>query len=601
MAVRRVALLAVGVDRTQILTKLNGAASGAQDFARWLGEQGEDGPNGVKVTSTVLTDAKGEVTSRQVRDEADRFIKKKAYDLLILYFAGHGIIKSGGDEQVLLSGIARYNDEAIDIATTAKNARTCGISHVMIISDACRSPTTYGGDLDQVSGQPAFPRGAVTGVTRSEVDVFYATEPSRQAKEYKGVGFFTEYLLSVLRDSPPEIHADWPKVSPARPVVPAKLLATYVTERMAAIGRSRDADLDQTPELMPGSYEPKFVAFARRSLARPSPASAPAPEASTIALKELPHALVSPDVDRAITLAKDAGVELPPTLQIDPNIARRQSFETRTGYLVIGSGVEFVLVHSPVRDHDEVLTPEGIDIRLYPRFRTETHRPETERENHRGSLIMGFPGGTVSVLPVMPGYIGVLKVIEGRVQSLSFQLSENERKALRIPDEEVKLLEERRKVAAGLAASGRLWHLTRADGTQLATFLRQGKRMDPTLGIYSAYAYATAGNDDQVLSIFRWTTENYNDRPLGTVSAPVPFDVAMLAGRVDKETAWRQPGFAPFCPLMTLGWSLLGSYPAELDDSIRSAGKYRLNALWATFKRSDVKPMLAAFEAGRIE
>ena len=602
---RRVALLAVGVDRIQGLAELKGAASGAKEFARWLHEQAEDD---VKITVTVLTDAeKGEVTSRQVRDEAAKFIKKKAYDLLILYFAGHGLVKSGGDEQILLSRIEEnHNDEAIDIVKTMRNARTCGIPHVMIISDACRSGTTYGGDFDEVSGQPVFPHGALAGVTRSQVDLFYATEPSRKAKEYKGVGFFTEILLSVLRASPPEIQAHYPEVHSERRVVPSNLLADYVEKKMQEIGRARDPDLDQVPDLMSGSHQPRFVAFAPvlpKDFSGIESKSGPGDDVRFAALREFPDAIMSSNLTMATALAADAEISLPQPLRVDSSITRRQSFETRAGYLVIGSKIDFVLVHSPEKKHDEVLTSDGVDIRLYPLTGYLGDPPESRRLNHRGSLVVGFPGGTVCILPVMPGYIGVLKVIEGRVQSLSFQLSENERKTLGIPDREVTLLEERRKLAAGLAASGRLWHLTRAEGRRLAEFMRQGKRMDPTLGVYSAYAYATAGMDDQVLSIFNWVAEDYGDRPYGTIPAPVPFDIAMLAGRVDLQTALQPPGFAPFCPLMTLGWSLLDSYTASaaLHDTIRAAGKHRLNALWTTFKQSHVRPMLAAFEAGRIQ
>jgi hypothetical protein len=55
--------------------------------------------------------------------------------------------------------------------------------------------------------------------------------------------------------------------------------------------------------------------------------------------------------------------------------------------------------------------------------------------------------------------------------------------------------------------------------------------------------------------------------------------------------------------MMTLGWSVLPSYPTArvLHKAIIAAGKYRLNAEWTTFRRQDVRPMLRAFEKGALK
>ena len=186
---RNVGMVAVGIDNTGVLTRLAGAASGASKMAAWLRSQSVFG---VASDIAELTDAGGaKVSARQVQDAVRSLVKRGDLDLLILYFAGHGIVKAGGDEQVLLSDIDAYKDEAIAIAPTLANAYYSGVPHVVVISDACRNAVAPTANLSQVDGKPALDRGPVVGARKSKVDVFYATEPSQTAKEFDGKGFFT--------------------------------------------------------------------------------------------------------------------------------------------------------------------------------------------------------------------------------------------------------------------------------------------------------------------------------------------------------------------------------------------------------------------------
>jgi hypothetical protein len=601
-ATRSIDLLAVGVDVTGVLVDLSGAASGARAVAGWLKKQAR---LGVAIRSKVLVDKPGKaVTAREVQRAAQRFVDERACDLLILYFAGHGIVKSGGDEQVLLSNIARFNDEAIDIAATASNARFSGIDHVVIISDACRSPTTYGGQFDQVSGKPAIKRGNLEG-KKTQVDTFYATEPSKSAKEYKGVGFFTEMLLTALETCPPEIRSNDVQYAAGRAVVPAFMLANYLEDIVPVEASQRIPPFEQTPDIIVASHVPRFVAFAPDLTQRGAATHVTPMTERALTTRELP-ALVRTDALRdlgGVRLLGDQAGGLEQRLaqagivntyrETDIDANRRRSFETRTGYIFVGAKVMDVLVHG--RKPDRIPTPEGTDIRLFPELRTGSL-------GNKGSAIVLLEGGTVCVLPVMPGYVGTIGVEKGRVRSLAFQLSENERRLQGISEASMQELQLRRTTIASLAATGRLWRLARKDAIELADFIRQGKRMDPTLGIYSAYAYATAGKDKGTESIFRWVAENYMDRPYDLPAAPVPFDTAMLAGKLTPEVACRPPGFAPFCPMLTLGWSLLeaNTFGQPLHDAIIQAGRHRLNAEWTTFERGDVAPLIAAFEKGEI-
>src|SRR5439155_8596049 len=155
-------------------------------------------------------DATGtKVSTRNVQDAVRELIKRGDLDLLLLYFAGHGIVKSGNDEQILLSDVQTYKDEAIAIAPTILNAFYSTVPHVIIISDSCRNAVDPFGALGTVAGKPALDRGAVVGARKSKVDVFCATEPSQTAKEFDGEGFFTEALLDALNNPPGEACDVW--------------------------------------------------------------------------------------------------------------------------------------------------------------------------------------------------------------------------------------------------------------------------------------------------------------------------------------------------------------------------------------------------------
>jgi hypothetical protein len=610
---RNVGLVAVGVDTTGALTQLAGAASGAAKVATWLRSQSTFG-----VTSfiTELTDAdKAKVSARQVQDAVRTLIDRGDLDLLILYFAGHGIVKSGNDEQVLLSDVQTYKDEAIAIAPTVLNAFYSTVPHVIVVSDACRNAVDPFGSLGTVAGKPALDRRAVVGARKSKVDVFYATEPSQTAKEFDGDGFFTEVLLDALTNPPASVSEVWPGLDSGVAVVPAWKLEPYLGVEVPLRAAQQTPSFDQTPDFTITSRAPQFFGYAK---AAPATRSGPVTgaiaadtarravarqvELRSAALDEMSTVLTSfihAPTRAALSVPRDAGLAHEVEAYVGSEQGR-QAFETRTGYSVLGDIVEKALL-SGGRSGDLAKTHEGspgTDVRLYP-------PPFSFASNEqRGSVALFFSGGTVCILPILPGYIGTLHLRDGRAASLSFEVSAQLRDALRESADERRVFAERRALAAALSASGKLQRLAPSEGASFASFLRQSKRADPTLGIYSAYAYALSGNDEGVISVNDWFSNYPSLDPASHLPrSPVPFDVAMLAHRLSPATALRAPGIAPFCPMMTLGWSLMPSYVGEtaLHPAVIAAGKTRLNAEWTTFRHQDIKPMLTAFERGELQ
>ena len=116
----------------------------------------------------------------------------------------------------------------------------------------------------------------------------------------------------------------------------------------------------------------------------------------------------------------------------------------------------------------------------------------------------------------------------------------------------------------------------------VASELRRYKRVDPTLGLFATYAYALSNIDAEVVSVYR---HMYRD------GLPVLFDVAMLASQVPQATQLlpelaeplRRLDFAPWMPLLSQGWLLLGDVEQFMPPFLREARRYLLPGLWTRF------------------
>lgn len=607
---RTVGLVAVGVDDTGVLRKLAGAASGAAQLSEWVRLQAAFG---VDPVIELLTDAQGKrVAARDVQDAVKRLIDRGDLDLLILYFGGHGIVKAGGDEQVLLSDVGRYKDEAISIAPTVANAWYSTVPNVVLISDACRNAVDPFGPLGTVAGKPALERSVVVGARKSKVDVFYATEQSQTAKEFNGEGFFTQVLLDVLRRPPEDAYELRAGLEPGVAVMPAWSLETCLSVQVPLRAEQQTPPFSQIPDCFVTSRIPQFFGYAAippsraKSLRGNRGVNAPGrlemladtAQLRRDALDQIAIQITAPSPlrNKAIYL-HDAGLALQPSDFVE-NAQGRLAFETGTGYSIVGESLDHVLLSGGARaevidGHDGRVSS---DVRFYP-------HPFAEQPQ-RGSAALIFRGGTVCIVPIMPGYIGTVRLFDGQVASLTFEVSAQYISRLGTTDADLDLLAERRLMASALAAAGKLQLLAADEGRQLARFLRQSKRPDPTLGIYSAYAYSLSGDEGGAHSVFRWMHRYRSlDPDRGLPAAPVPFDVAMLAGQITPDGARELPGFAPFCPMMTLGWSMLDAYVARniLHPAIIDAGRVRLNAEWTSFRARDVRSLLTAFERGDLQ
>ena len=254
----RRALISVGVNKTGGLPTLRAAAAGAQKMADWARGQGYD--------SNLLTDSSGQpVRLADLIAAIQTVVEKRSYDQLVVFFSGHGMLKGPDYEIWLLSGSPSNPNEAVNVPGSIALARNCGIPHVAIISDACRSmPTSM--NIGQVMGSVIFPNESPRS-PRPEVDLFYATlpgdpamevPPDKAASEYRGI--FTECLLRGLSGQIAEVQRQVPGPKGAIIVVPSRPLKKYLEVAVPHEASAISIKLHQDPEIRVESDMPTYLA-----------------------------------------------------------------------------------------------------------------------------------------------------------------------------------------------------------------------------------------------------------------------------------------------------------------------------------------------------
>ena len=259
-------------------------------------------------------------------------------------------------------------------------------------------------------------------------------------------------------------------------------------------------------------------------------------------------------------------------------VAPVDHFETKTGFAVTGARV--VSANSP-RFSAEVLGTEF--VRLQPE----------EEGAPSASVLIQFEGGNGTVLPGLRGYIGHIFVDDGAVTNVNYVPSTNSVdrwREYRYVQADVEALRATVAAAAGLG----VFRVEPREARPFADKMRQFKVLDPTLGLYAAYAYASAGLDQEVSSVLQYMRTDLNAEL---------FDVAMLARRGVRphEVGPNDPdplAILPFCPMLRQGWSLLEVREAQLPDSVRQAQNWLLPALWSTFAPEGVELLRQAMLRG---
>ncbi|MEJ2752353.1 MAG: caspase family protein [Chloroflexota bacterium] len=585
------AAVVVGVDRAGTLPQLRAAASGAKAFADWLSGEG--------FSVTRFIDEPGKpVRVSPIFDAIYEIVDQSTVQQLVVYFSGHGFLTSYS-ELWMLSGAPINPNEAISLQECEVLARRSGIPNVVFISDACRS-TPASLAANAVRGNVIFPNLPSAG-SASQVDVFLAAQPGDPAYEV-GVdesvgnyyGIYTESFLQAFRspetsmvtvvDGDPVILNrdldDWLKRDVSRRAQMASLAINQIPETRVTsdqyighVKRSGGGGLlphDGLPPVLPEAPatfgESSAMAFAARGF--DTLASDSIRAADKAQQDKILNSKQTRDFDRAEQKITRASRESP------------KSFETQTGLYVYGSTLHSVS-SNPDFMHAE-LAPEKAPgaIRLHPIKRAPA------------SVAIRFGDGSGTVVAALPGYIGTIVVDKGRVVSVIY-----DRSGSPFGDApELKRLDELRSLVATSARFG----VFRISGSgperqqraeALGDKIRMLKAIDPTLGIYAAYAYYDADLIEKVVSV-----EHYM---AGDIGGRI-FDVTMLANKLSGNQVTPGSRIAPFCPALSQGWGLLRVSGVELHPLIDEARDHRTPALWTTFQPTGMDCVVEDIEKGLV-
>lgn len=560
----------IGVDRAGDLPQLRDAASSArrlyedallqQQFAK----------------RELITDENGaKVTADQIYDVIDRLTRPRNLTQLLIYFAGHGVNRNQG-EYWLLSDAPKRPAAAVNLRGTEFLARYSRIPHVIFISDACRT-AVQGLQAENVTGSEIFPNWDDPGEA-SPVDLFYAAGLGKPAHEIRKVddavknfkAIYTEALHRALRLDD-QAAVEWvtengADVAYVRPRALRNYLKQALAERLA--DPQLQGSVNQVPEAIISS-EPEAWIVRVEGRTRPQAQGGPEPprrDDSRDGLEggfddsvpdDVPRAPVSTRkaLESLVTMAMRGPADVADALAVTVP-AGPTRFESQCGFKLRGARIQDAYA---VGAGVQQLGPARDVARVTPRDATPL-------------VLFVLDNGNGVVLPAIPGFIGALKFDGDELIDVAYEPSDNTDRAVHFRSQ-ARELRALRQVVATASREGVFW-LQRDKAATLARRMQVMKGVDPSLAVYAAYAY-----DDLHETRRLAETDRYLRGDLGASL----FDVAMLAGRLDRRSAAEWPPlFGPF-PLLAQGWAYLRARRIELAHDGAALQPHLADSLWTVF------------------
>ena len=200
---KRAAVL-IGVQEVKGLTKLHAVHDGVDRMEQWALDQGMER----KLVRTI-TDKNGQVKADDVEEAMIETLGTDGLEQLIIYFAGHGVNVSYNEYWLLTHAVDRPN-QSVNVFGSLVRAKNCGVSHVVFLSDACRSAPQSVRGLG-TNGSIMFPNPPA-GANRTYVDMFYATslgEPALEIKDTQSAAnLFRAAYTDALLEAVNGLHTD---------------------------------------------------------------------------------------------------------------------------------------------------------------------------------------------------------------------------------------------------------------------------------------------------------------------------------------------------------------------------------------------------------
>lgn len=577
------AAVVIGVDKAGDLPKLRAAASGARQVEALLKAEGYD--------VAALVDDEAPVTVDRIFAAIDSHVRKGTVEQLVVYFAGHGLAAEYV-EYWLLSDATRNPNQSVSLRESIQLARVySGIPNVVFVSDACRStPRSLG--LSAIRGGIIFPTSG--SVQPSDVDQFLATlvgdpalEVAMEDSTTNYAGIYTTTLLSAFAEAPTDIVS---KVG-GLDVVPNKRLKRFLEREVPRRAQRINIQLNQRPDAQVTSDDDIYIAKVAKITQAASIGTATglrhvaAANLNEVGLRGIVQ--VGPRKDSELAAYRQATrnlddqtgfskaqLEVASQMNGAEAFARQMPSSLTTGFLVSGQPVRvaFLIQDGPPR--------------LFERLGDQAVAAVVPSHSAASALIQ-FADGSSTVVAALHGFVGNIVVARNGVISVSY--------VPRHVGYDSKRLNDLHSSVATAARFG-VFRIEREEGgpkntgARLADTVRMMKDVDPTLGLYAAYAYSEAGEQRGVASV------------RGIMRSDLGFDLfdtAMLSGALAKKEATLRT-CAPFCPMLAQGWALLRVNNVELPKEIEACRDHLRPALWTTLDPNGTEMLIGALWSGRL-
>jgi hypothetical protein len=574
------AAIIIGVDQTGDFPRLNDAARGARLTETWARQQGMD--------TVVLTDEQGPVDAKSIKDAVKRLVDAGNLDQLVIYFAGHGVNRQR-QEYWLLSGAPDDPQEAINVAGTMLLATTCGIPHVVLISDACRTAAD-GIRAQSVNGCEIFPNREEP---EKPVDIFLACrlgQPSNEVKdvrvtstEYKAL--YTNELIPALMGERPEV-IQWTRDSGSQVgLVHLRALRDFVSTAVSARLQALNLHTKVIQEPMarissdPPAWLSRFSEQSALESLKVSPGASraivqPRRTDLTVSRELVRSALTDSAAGYARTLENTRTAHVSAAEPLATSAERlAQPFgpthqETQCGFKVRGARIVEAHAASGVA---------VMHVRNDPGF-PPGDVVQANRVSRPGvSVLLVFADGTGVLLPAIPDFLAALTIEGGELVDVSYEPSDNTSRWQEYRHAAPELRALRAIISASMTRG--VFKLEADDALDVARRMQQSKGIDPSLAVYAAYAYQDLNQGSLIREM-----ADYMEKDLG---APM-FDVAMLARRLKGTRLSRDTNVLAPMPLLSQGWALLSAYGITLPPKIEKVRNSLLPSLWTMLDAAGV-------------
>jgi hypothetical protein len=443
-------------------------------------------------------------------------------------------------------------------------------------------------------GQVIFPARSVNLAKISDVDQFLAARVGAAAYEASAsatasadayAGIFTTCFLNAFRHPYTEMVQ-----SSLRDglVVPNRRLKLYLAQEVPKLASQIDIKLVQQPDSKVLCDDVTYIGHASAS-DRPV-SGRDLPTVLDVARLEiwgkngapgtgstfLPAAIEAVATTSGFNNAREVVVRSR-GLASDPSV--RSGFTisgTRVESVVAGGGAEAKVIEAT--ESNSASATISVDL----------------RGQRAVSVAVRFVDGSGTVLAAIAQFIGNVVVDKGLVSNVSYAPSRTSPLWSTYNQEALRL----ESLHSAVAAAARLGvfrvegpKATRqSESSRFADRIRVLKGIDPTLGLYAAYAYADAGLRDGVASV---RSNMFNNLEVHL------FDIELLSDHLSGRDS-TAGDTVPCCPMLSQGWGLLRVKNVRLPDSIRALQDHLRVSLWTTLDNKGMQIVENELKVGKL-